>query len=98
MDTIQTDVSTRVSQALWDDPRTSDAVIEVLNKNGVVTLSGIVGSIKIVQAAEEIARAQEGVISVVNELKVKSDSDLNLKVLNPVKGKDDPDQRSFPRS
>jgi osmotically-inducible protein OsmY len=70
VETIQTDVSTRVSQALWDDPRTSDAVIEVMNKNGVVTLSGIVGSKEILQAAEEIARAQQGVFSVVNELKV----------------------------
>ena len=65
------DVGQRVANALLEDPRTKENVIEVANERGIVTLTGTVDSDETRQAAEEIARQQTGVISVVNELKVE---------------------------
>jgi osmotically-inducible protein OsmY len=45
-------------------------VIEVANDRGVVTLKDTVNKEQIRQAAEEIASEQEGVINVINEIKV----------------------------
>jgi osmotically-inducible protein OsmY len=69
MSAISTDVASQVRQALLDDPRTKDEVIEVSTMSGIVTLSGQVKSVRVSEAAEEIARQQPGVVSVVNELK-----------------------------
>lgn len=60
----------QISEALDRDPRTRKSVIEVGYHQGMVLLTGMVKSAAIMQAAEEIARAQPGVISVTNELKV----------------------------
>lgn len=60
----------QISEALAEDPRTRKSVIEVGYRQGVVLLTGMVKSGSIIQAAEEIARAQPGVISVTNELKI----------------------------
>jgi osmotically-inducible protein OsmY len=53
-----------------NDPRTKNAGIEVASNQGVVTLTGTVKSEAIREAAEDIARRQEGVVTVINELKV----------------------------
>ncbi|MCL4560847.1 MAG: BON domain-containing protein [Chloroflexi bacterium] len=60
----------RVTEALLRDPRTRNSVIEVANDRGIVTLKGSVEKEAISQAAEEITREQEGVITVINEIKV----------------------------
>jgi osmotically-inducible protein OsmY len=57
--------------ALMDDPRTADAGIDAANDRGMITLTGTVDSEEARRAAEEIARDQVGVLTVVNELKVK---------------------------
>lgn len=67
---LANELSNRVSQALLNDPRTDQVVIEVSAEQGVVTLSGTVDSPGTSQAAEEIARSQRGVVSVINQLKV----------------------------
>lgn len=69
---IADNVSTRVTNELLNDPRTHDATtkIEVAADRGIVTLSGWVPNEETRQLAEEIARKAQGVISVVNELKV----------------------------
>jgi len=59
---------TRIEQALKEDPRTRDEVIEVVEQQGVVTLVGEVTNVVASRAAEEIARQQSGVISVNNNL------------------------------
>lgn len=61
----------RVQAALLDDTSTEAAAIEVLNVNGVITLSGMVSSKETVEAAESITKEVNGVISVVNELQVQ---------------------------
>lgn len=65
------DPGQRVANALLEDPRTEEAIIDVANDRGIITLTGTVQSEEIRRAAEEIARDQQGVISVVNELKVE---------------------------
>lgn len=67
----EVDLATRVAMALFEDPRTSDAVIEVIDERGVITLDGEVDSEETREAANEIARAQPGVTSVVNLLRVE---------------------------
>lgn len=59
-----------VANALSQDPQTKDAVIEVINEQGIITLVGRVANGKCRNAAAQIAAQQPGVISVTNSLKV----------------------------
>jgi osmotically-inducible protein OsmY len=68
--TRNSDVVARVTAALLEDSRTSESAIEVINDQGVVTLTGIVNSDEVRQAAEQVAQKQPGFISVVNDLEV----------------------------
>lgn len=68
---LPVDPGQRVANALLEDPRTQEAVIEVANERGIITLTGTVDSDEIRHAAEKLARLQPGVITVVNELKVE---------------------------
>jgi len=61
----------KVIDALLNDERTQDAIIEVINDRGVVTLLGTVESHELAELAEELASQQEEVITVVNSLNVK---------------------------
>jgi osmotically-inducible protein OsmY len=63
----------QVLNALASDPRTEFSVIEAIEDRGIVTLSGQVDSVEILQAAIEITEAQPGVLSVINGLSVKED-------------------------
>lgn len=65
-----TSITDRVVEALQDDPRTKDEVIEVSYSQGTLTLTGTVKTEEARRAAEEKAREDEKVIQVVNELKV----------------------------
>lgn len=60
-----------VESALLNDPRTRNAIIEVDNNNGIVTLSGVVDSLVTSDAAEEVVSQQNGVIKVVNQLRIR---------------------------
>ena len=62
-----------VSEALLISDALGKAVIEVKGNDGIVTLKGMVESEQDWLAAEEIARQQEGVVDVIN----------NLHILNP---------------
>ena len=70
-DDAEMDLATRVATALFEDTRTSDAVIEVIDDRGVITLQGEIDDQETRDAAEGIAAEQSGVISVVNTLQVK---------------------------
>jgi osmotically-inducible protein OsmY len=60
----------KVDVNLFQDSRLSDFPIEVLDNNGVITLSGEVSSPELSEAAETIARQTEGVISVINQIAI----------------------------
>lgn len=70
-DNHEMDLTTRVSTALMEDPRTSDAIIEVIDDRGVITLQGEVDDVETRDAAVALAGEQPGVISVVSSLQVK---------------------------
>lgn len=70
MITQSQDLAQRVTEALLEDERTSESGIEVINQRGLVTLAGSVKNEAIRQAAEQLARQQAGVVTVVNELKI----------------------------
>jgi osmotically-inducible protein OsmY len=71
---LYNDLLEEVESALMNDRRTRDEVIEVDNHNGIVTLSGVVKSAEIVSAAEEVASQPDGVIKVVNLLRVRDEA------------------------
>lgn len=64
--------ASRVEEALAESPRTEDLIMDVVYENGIVTLTGTVPSHDAREAAEQVARQQEGVIEVVNDLAVKA--------------------------
>jgi osmotically-inducible protein OsmY len=66
------DLVAAVVSALATDPRTRDAIMEVADERGTVTLIGVVRNLGTREAAEAVARAQPGVRSVINSLKVKA--------------------------
>lgn len=68
----QIDVALQSTAALAADPRTEQAVIEVIYDRGVVTLQGQVESMAVRNAAAEIAGQQPRVTTVVNELMIAS--------------------------
>ena len=70
--TNETELASTITESLMNDSRTSDAVIEVINERGVVTLSGEVNSQETREAAEAITANHSGVVSVVNSLKLES--------------------------
>lgn len=70
MDTAVSGMIKQISEAITKDPRTRKAVIDIGFTQGIVTLTGFVKTAAEVSAAEEIARAQQGVVSVINELRV----------------------------
>jgi osmotically-inducible protein OsmY len=74
----------KVEEALMNDHRTGDSVIDVGSYQGIVTLSGWVDSVKTAKAAEEIATIQEGVIRVINSL-VVDDSAKEMEYHNRAK-------------
>lgn len=59
-----------IAEALMNDPRTEDAVIEVIHERGMITLQGQVDGPDEKEAAEAIANSFPGVISVTNELSI----------------------------
>ena len=63
--------SDELHKALLNDERTAGASIEVLNEQGIVTLTGEVESQEIALAAEDIISRQDGVIDVMNALRIR---------------------------
>lgn len=66
------DLSTRIQNALVNDPRTKEYGVEVFDNNGVITLTGTAPSIDARDAIEAVVRDVEGVTSVVNEIDVNA--------------------------
>ena len=64
------ELADRIMDALMNDPRTKNGQFDVFTNRGIVTLQGTVSKEGARQAAEEITREQEGVITVFNEIKV----------------------------
>jgi len=57
-----------VAKALLNDDRLGKAIIEVEDHEGKIILRGEVESMKFSREAESVARHQQGVVQVINEL------------------------------
>lgn len=64
------DLQHQVQDALAEINDLQGTRIDVMNSNGVITLSGTVPTIEARERAEAIVRNMEGVTSVINELDV----------------------------
>lgn len=65
------DVTTKVKAAIYNDPLTKDNEINVATFKGVVQLSGFVSSQAAVDRAVELARRTSGVKGVNNDMRLK---------------------------
>jgi osmotically-inducible protein OsmY len=64
-------MTTRVKTAVFNEPSLRTVEISVETYDGVVQLSGFVGSQEEIQKAGEVARSVHGVRSVRNDLQLK---------------------------
>lgn len=69
-----TDLQTRVQDALRWEPILNDAAIGVLADDGIITLTGFVDNYAKKLKAEEIVKFTKGVKAVIEKLEVKFDS------------------------
>jgi aspartyl/asparaginyl-tRNA synthetase len=69
---IDADVELRehILAALKDDARTTEATVDVIGRQSVITLEGTVDSEEARRAAVEIASEQPEVVEVIDDLKV----------------------------
>jgi hyperosmotically inducible protein len=65
-------ISAKIKADLIGDPITKAHEIDVNTYKGVVQLSGFVGTKEAIQRAGEIARDAKGVVSVKNDLQLRS--------------------------
>jgi hypothetical protein len=68
------ELAQQVRAVLQEDSRTRDAAVDVVDEGGTVTLTGTVDTDDTRQVVEEIIEQQEGVIQVINELRIESDN------------------------
>lgn len=64
------DLQHQVQEALAEINEMHGARIDIMNSNGVITLTGRVPSAEARERAESIVRGMDGVTSVINELDV----------------------------
>jgi len=69
-----TQLKDMVAENLLQDSSLADYPIDVMNNNGIITLTGEVSSRELSDAAETIARHTDGVITVINEIAIHSDA------------------------
>ena len=64
------DFQHQIQEALAEINEMRGARIDVLNSNGIVTLTGMVPTVEARERAEAILRGMDGVVNVINELNV----------------------------
>jgi osmotically-inducible protein OsmY len=81
---IESELAIALDDKLERDLRTADSPIEVIDHNGVVTLSGCALSNEARAAAAEIAIHHPGVLSVINDLEVDPDATTEIRIVAPL--------------
>jgi osmotically-inducible protein OsmY len=84
MATIASDLAVALSDKLERDKRTADSQIEVIDENGVITLSGIALSNEARSAAAEIAINHPSVLSIINDVIVDPDATTEVNIVAPI--------------
>ncbi len=64
------DLQHRIQEALAEINDIRGSRVEVVDSNGIITLTGTVPTVEARERAEAIVRGMEGVTSVINELNV----------------------------
>ena len=64
------DLQHEIQEALAEINEMRGAQIDVLDSNGIITLTGIVPTVGAREKAEAIVREMSGVLNVINELNV----------------------------
>lgn len=85
MTSIASDLAIALSNKLERDIRTADSQIEVIDQNGVITLSGIALSNEARAAAAEIAINHPAVLSIINDIVVDPDATVEVKIVAPLR-------------
>ena len=80
MNQIDFDLKHRARKAIMDSSKVGSNNIDVLDKNGVITLKGSVPSHKARKTAEIIVEKMDGVVSVINMLEIQSESQSVYKI------------------
>lgn len=85
----KTDLAIRVTKAIAEDHDTRGAVVDVIDHNGVITLVGTAPSEEVKQAMSVVARQQEGVLSVIDDISLEEQSEEETEAgITPVAGFD----------
>jgi osmotically-inducible protein OsmY len=63
----------KLDELFFQDPHLADYPIEVVNNNGIVTLTGKVPTRELSETAEKITKQTDGVISVINDIVIDKD-------------------------
>lgn len=80
MSNLSVSLNEKVEAKLRSDSQTRDFPIEVINSSGVIILQGEVPTEAISMTAEGIARQVEGVVNVMNELRIQHPSQRHMTV------------------
>ncbi len=67
---VEKPLAARISEALLRDKRTKNLAVDVSVVGAQVTLTGTVPSASDRKAAEDVARATQGVAGVINEVRI----------------------------
>ena len=68
--TTSTQIQQDVQTVLMQDPLVGEYGIDVLDNNGIITLTGVVPSREVMERAEAVASDVPGVQGVINQLEL----------------------------
>jgi len=77
---MKTELQKKINDFLNNNPKTEGLKIEALDNNGVITLKGSAPSKEKSKQVQELVEGREGVSAVVNEIRVKSDTETEEEV------------------
>jgi osmotically-inducible protein OsmY len=72
MNQTLSELRTQLQAAFLEDDLLHEHGVEILDSNGVITLTGVVPTVEVRERAEAIARQTDGVTNVINEIDVVS--------------------------
>ena len=72
---FNTKLANELSKQLVSDEKLSDVGISVVDRNGVVTLTGTVSETSMKQHAEALVASHDNVMSVINDIAIDLDKD-----------------------
>jgi osmotically-inducible protein OsmY len=76
------DLAHKAQKAIMNNRKTEEYDIEILDKNGMITLRGSVPSDESSKTEEMVVEKVDGVASVINMLKIQSDSEDRINKIN----------------